>query len=313
MPFFLKAFELLTGYFSNFKKIISISNPVFKILLVVFTFFCFFGCDSVEVRFKNNVKGYNPYELEGDYIFQYPTNKKVETDTISFIRIQKNEFLILENYKDTLYLGYIIRKKGDYYLKQYDNKLKYWAINAFRIKGDSIYNFENAFWGIEDTAFVTNNFKRFTIEKNKDLERYVVDNQKRETLKAFDKLLGEADGIFFKEILTKSDTLYEELHVNNASLQRDNESKSSKEVQELDKTEIKLYPNPVKNQITIEHPFEKPIAVKIINTSGQLIQKSEILSSPFHWNLSQLDRGTYIILLYSNSENLDYSMKITKK
>ena len=291
-------------YFYNPKKVLTIKKPILKYTLILFTLFSCIASEVTDIKFKNKVKGVTPYELQGDYIFQYTENDKLVLDPITFIRIKKSSFLILENLKDTLYLGQIKRRKGDYYLFKFDKETEYWEINSFRIDGDSIYNFENSFWGLSDKEFVKASFELIEIEKKDDDETWFVNNTKKETLKAFDQLLNNSKGYFFTEIIQAEDTIFEEIQLQeDIAASIPNESSFA----------IKAYPNPVIDQLIIEHRFKTSVKAAIINTSGQIMQRIKVEESPLTWNLEALQKGVYTILFYTDKTQSDYSIKIIKK
>lgn len=296
---YIALLSLPFGYFYKPIKIIAFNNSVLKTSLACFALFCILASDT-NIRFKNKVKGRTPYELCGEYKLYSSTDDGVEIDTITFTKLDKSKFLILANHTDTMYLGEIKRKNGDYYLNQYDEKTKHWAINCFRIENDSIYNFQSCMWGLSSTSLIEECFDDFNIEETNDIETYFVNNKKRETLQAFDKYLDNKTGYYFIEIIDELDTI--------AEIIGSTDIIESPEIQK-----IKAYPNPFVSYITIEYGYEEPLLAKIINVSGQVVKNIELKDRSNYIDLSDLNKGVYIINFNTNLSKDYCSMKIIKR
>lgn len=79
----------------------------------------------------------------------------------------------------------------------------------------------------------------------------------------------------------------------------------------LNHEEIKIYPNPVKDLISIESK-NKISTVSIIDLSGKLIQKKIVNSTKTQFNTNNLTKGVYVIEI-TNDKGQKISKKIIKK
>lgn len=64
-----------------------------------------------------------------------------------------------------------------------------------------------------------------------------------------------------------------------------------------------LLPNPTKTNCTLyfSEQISEPVDIKIVNIDGKiLISKTGILNNSFEIDLSNMPKGTYCLLIYSN-------------
>ncbi|MCH8904240.1 MAG: T9SS type A sorting domain-containing protein [Bacteroidetes bacterium] len=273
-----------------------------NLILFLFAVFLFGACDSNIYRFDNKVKGRNPLDLIGDYVLITHDGDTVLRDTISISRIYKSNYLIERNGQDTLYLGEIRKKKGMYFLNQYDPGDQHWDINAFKIANDSIYNFYSAIWGYHVSLIDSGYFKKYEKTTKEDITTYFIHNEKKETLKAFAIIINDAKGIRFEPLYLNGDTLRESINLSDFGM-------ISRQQTEL---KFKLYPNPFSDVITIEQLGENEINLRIMDLSGQILKEANFSSSSIKLNLSQLPAGIYIAEISYGRNAASTAVKIVK-
>ena len=64
--------------------------------------------------------------------------------------------------------------------------------------------------------------------------------------------------------------------------------------------QIQIYPNPSKNQITIENNFTELTSYTLFNSLGQQIENGQINNSLFTINISQLSSNIYFLKIGTN-------------
>ena len=86
----------------------------------------------------------------------------------------------------------------------------------------------------------------------------------------------------------------------------------------LDK-KVLVYPNPAKNNFSIQFPknIDSEVEVTIINTNGQVVKKqfiaiNEIINNEKSIDISNLNNGIYLVQLYSNSYSKAIKLAISK-
>lgn len=80
------------------------------------------------------------------------------------------------------------------------------------------------------------------------------------------------------------------------------------------KNNIKLYPNPVTEHLSIDlNNINGSVKLKIYDISGKLLQDAMIKRNENTINLSHLPNGSYVIRLEMIDTNKHYSFKIIKK
>lgn len=68
------------------------------------------------------------------------------------------------------------------------------------------------------------------------------------------------------------------------------------------KNTVKLYPNPVSNNLTIENPFSSNFQLQVINQSGQLILKQNNNKSSISLDVTTLSKGLYFLTVHSEND-----------
>ena len=71
---------------------------------------------------------------------------------------------------------------------------------------------------------------------------------------------------------------------------------------------VSVYPNPANNQVTISRDVTDKMDIQLIDVTGKLIFRKEIISSEFKLDVSDLMRGIYLLRL--NSENKTSTTKL---
>jgi hypothetical protein len=86
----------------------------------------------------------------------------------------------------------------------------------------------------------------------------------------------------------------------------------------LDK-KVLVYPNPAKNNFSIQFPknIASDVEVTITNTNGQVLKKlritqNEIINNEKSIDISNLNNGIYLVQLYSNSYSKAIKLAISK-
>jgi hypothetical protein len=83
-------------------------------------------------------------------------------------------------------------------------------------------------------------------------------------------------------------------------------------VSTIENLQIKLYPNPVIDQLNIECPAIKNGKLCVYNLMGELVKSAQILESATTVSLEDISKGMYILTL-SNNDGLSFTQKINKK
>lgn len=78
------------------------------------------------------------------------------------------------------------------------------------------------------------------------------------------------------------------------------------------KSNISIYPNPVKDKLTIQNPDLKITSIKLSDASGKIILKQKISGKESQIDLRALPSGVYFIILEENGKTLK-TEKIIKK
>jgi hypothetical protein len=199
------------------------------------------------------------------------------TDTISIRRIRKNTYVITSE-TDTLFQGDIAKKKGMYFLSRKEPN-GYWSIGAFRIKGDSVYNFHDA---ITASHPGMRWFSKFTKKESKEYIIYTIDNSSQETVQAFAEVVElETKGEYFEKI---------------KSAERERNTERGIEQDEAPRNaSFSAYPNPFTQVITVRQEKYSEWQLRMINASGQIMKEASFTGTAFEWDLSSLPHGTYIL------------------
>ena len=75
-------------------------------------------------------------------------------------------------------------------------------------------------------------------------------------------------------------------------------------IQNNNNLKLKLYPNPVKDKLTIENPDFKIISIKVRNASGKLVLSESISTKQTDINFSSIPSGVYFITFEENGKLL---------
>jgi beta-glucanase (GH16 family) len=85
-------------------------------------------------------------------------------------------------------------------------------------------------------------------------------------------------------------------------------------VNELQNQEMKLYPNPVNDVITLKLPENQLMNAKpeiaIINSTGEVVKSFRQIAQPFELSVADLKRGLYLMIVHLNGST--YSQKFIK-
>jgi hypothetical protein len=76
--------------------------------------------------------------------------------------------------------------------------------------------------------------------------------------------------------------------------------------------QIKVYPNPVKDYLTVRFSDYNNTKVKIMDVLGKQLYIKALQSSNHHIDLSSLTAGVYFLILEKNGENL-FCQKLVKQ
>jgi hypothetical protein len=66
---------------------------------------------------------------------------------------------------------------------------------------------------------------------------------------------------------------------------------------------IELYPNPVNEQIIVNHPFKRVTEYEILNSSGRTIRSKSISNLKKSINVAELDEGVYFLRIKTRQGN----------
>ncbi|MDG1949724.1 MAG: T9SS type A sorting domain-containing protein [bacterium] len=68
-------------------------------------------------------------------------------------------------------------------------------------------------------------------------------------------------------------------------------------MREFDNKNIKLYPNPTQNTLTLEHDFTGPVKFRIISMTGAVVRNEQINTPIFQTSVGDLQKGIYIVTI----------------
>ena len=132
------------------------------------------------------------------------------------------------------------------------------------------------------------------------------------------KVLEDSLRITGDELLVTSDELQvtnDELQVTNDELQVTSyelqEANYEYFVEKLDKVEIKIYPNPTTERVTLEISGWQELKTgrfQLYSLMGQLLQDSPVYSLSTEINLSGLTNGAYILRVFINDETEEWKI-----
>ncbi|MBR9859418.1 T9SS type A sorting domain-containing protein [bacterium] len=263
------------------KEIKVIRNPVFKFGIAAFTLFCIVASESNAIRFSNKAKGSKPYNLPGEYCLKYYNNDSLIYDTITIKHLKSKEYLIIHQAGDTLFCGEICKKKNDYFMNLWDEKNQSWMIGSFRIRGDSIFNIYQSISHTPEKLISGGYFENFSKHTKSEYIMYVIENERKETHRAFAKLLDSCRGYSFKRInesLPLIDTSGFEINEDNPLLSK-----------------TKVYPNPCQEQVFIEQGRSESYNLRLLNMKGSPIKTTMVNTYNFEWDLADVPAGNYFL------------------
>ncbi len=78
----------------------------------------------------------------------------------------------------------------------------------------------------------------------------------------------------------------------------------------LENAGIKVYPNPTKDHLYIEVEHNKPVSIRLMNLSSQIVKEWEQIREKNEFNIADLQEGVYILLIKTNEET--YITKMVK-
>jgi hypothetical protein len=82
-------------------------------------------------------------------------------------------------------------------------------------------------------------------------------------------------------------------------------------VEKIAQVEIKIYPNPTTEKITLEIPAWENLQTgnfKLFSLTGQLLQEQSVYSTTTSVSLAGLPKGTYILKVYINNRTEDWKI-----
>ncbi len=279
------------SYYFKPKKFVSVQSSTTRYALASFTLFCIIASETTEIRFKNKVRGTNPFSLIGNYELNIHQTDTHYIDTLKINRIRKSTYTIKRNNDDTLYIGEIRKRNGLFFLNQPDAETGYWEIGCFKIIGDSIYNFYPSLIAANFELIEEDFFEEYEEQEKNDVITYFIDNKRKETQFAFSESIEKAKGFYFKEIIDKQDTI--ELYSYNEEVDITNNDNA--------KISLKAYPVPFSNELTIEQNHGTNLNIRLINLSGKIVKEQNVIGNKVIWNLSELQAGVYFLELIDSS------------
>jgi methionine-rich copper-binding protein CopC len=240
-----------------------------------------------EVIFTHKAKGRIPTEFAGEYYLEIPNEDgTVESAFVTVKHLEDAMFAFVPpdaKEEDTMVID-LVARGNDYFINWPDDSLKdHWRITSFRIIGDSAYNFLEALSesaGFEEFE-VEELFRRYEKEViSEDHTRYIVDNRRRETIKAFrahnDKAVQAHKSILFKKVepAQKIEALPDQLNATN---------------------ELRVGPNPFQEAMSVQLPAGKTGDLRLLDINGKKIRESLNQNQNLSWNLKELSSGVYFL------------------
>jgi len=77
----------------------------------------------------------------------------------------------------------------------------------------------------------------------------------------------------------------------------------------LDK-QVKIYPNPATDKVTIVNSYGQPFIIKIYDLGGKVVKVMNLASDKIQINVQDLSTGVYIIELSSEKKNMQEKLII---
>lgn len=81
---------------------------------------------------------------------------------------------------------------------------------------------------------------------------------------------------------------------------------------DLNKINVKFYPNPITNALTIENPHNELLSYQIINSFGQVVTQGIISSHKIVINTGELPNGVYSVIINSDKDSKKSVIKLIK-
>ena len=273
-----------------------------KISGLLFFLVLFASCeDAPDYYFENKPEGRRAFSLQGAYAFSYKWNDTIELmDTLRFIRMKKNNFLITDfSEKDTLFSGEIIKRNGLYFMNR-QIAGGYWDVRAFRLADDSIYNYDVLSYKADYFSEVETQkiFSDFAVSEKDGHKTYNIHNTRNETYNALYKNTNAGTRAAYKKL---DDDYYAT-------------DKSDSKINQASKEELNalIYPNPAKDFLYLDFNTESDYKLKISDMSGKIILNDRFSESYRTLNVAYIPNGTYILEIFSSRQQLSQLIVIAR-
>ena len=106
-------------------------------------------------------------------------------------------------------------------------------------------------------------------------------------------------------------TMFLFLAYSSAAIGQNDAAKDVRSHLRVNKTEVKLYPNPATNRFSISIPGSQVKYITINNIIGKKIRRVAVDPNN-KYDVSDLQRGIYIIRIFDHSDNLIKALRLSK-
>lgn len=229
---------------------------------------------------------------------------KHENDTldfkVSFDKEHGENFIINEKTKDTVFSGTVCKYRGLYYFNRQLNDTTFW-IYAVKIENGTIRGLQSEWiqmmaWDSKFENLLTNQDKAKTkkspilkyVDSKKDIIRLTPD--KKEMKKFYESIIDSLP----------ADTLIGWIEpIPDTEIEQEIATADLEET-ENDNLEIikKLYPNPAKDNVTLNLSNTGTFQYGIFDINGRLINSGQLTNKTNNIDISEYNSGTYFVRVY---------------
>lgn len=242
---------------------------------------------------------------------------KQGNDTIDFKVLfdkeKRENFIINKQTEDTIFSGTVCKYRGLYYFNEQLNDTTYW-IYALKIENGTIKGLESEWiqmmaW---DSKFENILSNQDEVKTNKSSVLKYIDSEKN-----IIRLTPNKKGMksFYESIIDSlpTDTIISRTMPIPVT-EVEQEITDIKEINNNLELISKLYPNPAKDNVTLNLTILGTLKYGIFDINGKLVSDGQLTDKTNNINLSGFNSGTYFIRVYPNdNEELETVKLIIKK
>lgn len=286
-----------------------------KGLLFISILSILFGCGN-----ENPQNELSVFKIKSSFDQPFPKRKKnitqvlgnsfsikQDNDTINykvlFNNTTKQNFIIEEEFNDTIFSGTICKYRGLYYFNEEINDTTFW-ISALKIKNGTIKGLQTSWvqmyaWDKEFEFYPTNFIQKPLTLKYIDTTNNIIRLTpiKKEMRLFYEKII---DSLSTDTLINWEDPITDEMFKKDSSIINNSISH-------------KIYPNPAKNNFTIELKNSDYYSYSMFDENGYIGSSGKLTQQLNTINISNLKSGTYFIKIYNSEKEISETQKLIVK